>query len=303
MNKCLIAIRAPFLTASALPVVIGVTLAVYETGSLSWFTAILTLISAVCLQVGTNVLNDYYDHKTTDDDINETPTPFSGGSRVIQDGLFSPRSVFILGSVFFIIGIIVGLYLWSITPGNTVLYLGLIGFLSGFLYTATPFKLGYRGIGELLVGLNFGVLEVFGAYFVQTHHFSWSTVFAGVPMSLLIAAVLYINQFPDYDADKAVGKKHWVVRLGKEKARVYYYLMVFASYLVVISSVIINVLNPLVLIVMITLPMAIKASKVLSINYNKIDELLPANALTIQIHMLFGLLLSVACIAGYFINI
>jgi len=303
MKKWIVAIRAPFLTASIVPVILGVTLALYKTGNFNWFTALLTVIGAACLHIGANMSNDYYDHVTTDDDINKTPTPFSGGSRVIQDGLISPRAVLTVAFIFFGIGIAVGLYLWSVTPGNLVLYLGIIGFLSGFLYTATPLKLGYRGWGELMVGLNFGVLEVLGSYYVQTGDFSWSTILAGLPVSFLIAAVLYINQFPDYEVDKKVGKNHWVVRLGKKRARSWYYVMMFATYPVIVFSVIFGVLSPWTLVVLLTLPMSIKASRVLRTHYGKTEELLPANALTIHVHMVFGLLMAAGCLAGTFFGV
>ena len=301
MKKWLTAIRAPFLTASVIPVFVGIALAVYEVGAFNLLTGLLTLLGAVCLHIGTNLSNDYYDHITNDDEINETPTPFSGGSRVIQEKLISPKRMLTAALISFGIGIVIGLYIWSITPGNIVLYFGLIGFLSGFLYTATPFKLGYRGWGELLVGLNFGLLEVIGSYYVQTGHISTSAVLAGIPVSLLITAVLYINQFPDYEADKAVGKNHWVVRLGKEKARIIYYGLLYTSYLIVAIAVVIGVLTPWTLVVFITFPMALKASKVLKAHYSKIEELLPANAMTIQIHLTFGLLMVIGTLAGKFI--
>ncbi|MBD3170773.1 MAG: 1,4-dihydroxy-2-naphthoate octaprenyltransferase [candidate division Zixibacteria bacterium] len=302
MNKWLAAIRLPFLTASVIPVLVGVALAYYETGQFNWITALLTAIAAACLHTGANMSNDYYDHKTTDDDINETPTPFSGGSRVIQNGLLTPGTVISAALAFYGAGIIIGLYLWSATPGNLVLYLGLIGFLSGFLYTATPIKIGYHGWGELTVGLNFGILEVLGAYYVQTGNFAWSPVIAGIPVSFLIAAVLYINQFPDYEADKAVGKNHWVVKLGKKKARLWYNILMFGTYPVVVLGVIFGALSPFALIILATLPLAIKAARILKVHYDKIEELLPANALTIQVHLMFGLLLAVGFVAAKFLD-
>lgn len=298
MKKWIQATRAPFLTASATSVFLGGALAYYETGRFDWFTWLLTFIGCLCLHLGANMSNDYYDHKTTDDDINETPTPFSGGSRVIQEGLVSPKAQLGVAFAFFGIGIVIGLYIWSITPGNTVLYLGLAGFLSGYLYTAGPVRIAYRGWGEVVVGLNFGVLEVLGTYFVQTGHLAWSAFLAGIPMSLLVAAILYINQFPDYEADKAVSKNHWVVRLGRKKARKWYYVLMFASYAAVLISVLFDFISPWGLLAMATLPLAVKAVKVLRANCDKIEELMPANALTIQIHLLFGMLMTVGLIAG-----
>ncbi|MFQ5869297.1 MAG: 1,4-dihydroxy-2-naphthoate octaprenyltransferase [Candidatus Zixiibacteriota bacterium] len=290
--------RLPFLTASVVPVFFGTALGWQRTGEFNPFYFFLTLVGVCLAQMGANMANDYYDHKTTDDDINKNPTPFSGGSRVIQEGKIKAASILKASLLCYALGAIIALYLNSITPGNFVLILALVGFLSGFLYTATPAMLGYRGLGEPLLGLNFGTLTVIGAYFVQTHTFSWEVFWISWPISFLIVAVLYINQFPDYEPDKAVDKRHWVVRLGRKKATYGYYALIFGSYLWVIVTVIIGILTPFALIVLVTLPKALKASRILRTSYDKILELIPANAATIQVHLLIGLLLSLACVVG-----
>ena len=141
IKKWLVALRAPFFTASLVPVLVGGTLAYNQTGEFHFWKFILTLLGVVCFNAGTNLANDYYDHKTTDDDINPSPTPFTGGSRVIQKGLILPKNMLFASFLFFGIGSVIGLYLNAITPGNLVLLLGIIGILSGFLYTAAPVKI------------------------------------------------------------------------------------------------------------------------------------------------------------------
>lgn len=297
-KKWMVSIRAPFLTASLIPVLFGCVLAWQQTGRFDFVLGLITILGVAFAQIGTNLTNDYFDHKTTDDDINETPTPFSGGSRMIQNGLQSPREVLIGGLFFFGLGALCGLYLWLATKGIyekpfTIPIIALIGFLSGFLYTATPVKIGYRGWGELFIGLNFGTLAVLGSYYVQTGQLGWLPVVASIPIAFLIAAVVYINQYPDYEADRKVSKRHWVVILGKKNAIYGYLFLVFGSYLATIIAIIVDYMPLYSLVVLLTLPLAVQATKTLLKHYEKIEELLPANAATIKIHLSYGLLMAV----------
>lgn len=298
VKKWIKGIRAPFFTASAIPVLVGTALAWNMTGKFSLYKFILVLVGVPLFNAGTNLANDYYDHKTGNDDINTSLTPFSGGSRVIQDGVIPAKHMLIGSFLFFGLGSVIGLYLNAITPGNLVLYLGIFGLLSGFLYTATPVLIGYRGVGELVVGLNLGTLTIIGSYFVQAHTVSWPVFWMSLPIGFLVAAILYINQFPDYEADKAVDKKHLVVRLGKRRAVYGYYLLIAATYLVIAGSVLFRMVTPFALVSFLTLPLAIGAVRILKSNYDKIAELIPAQAKTVQTHLFTGLLLTLGLIVG-----
>ncbi len=298
VKKWIKGIRAPFFTASAIPVLVGTALAWNMTGKFSLYKFILVLVGVPLFNAGTNLANDYYDHKTGNDDINTSLTPFSGGSRVIQNGLIPAKHMLIGSFLFFGLGSVMGLYLNAITPGNLVLYLGIFGLLSGFLYTATPVLIGYRGVGELVVGLNLGTLTIIGSYFVQAHSVSWPVFWMSLPIGFLVAAILYINQFPDYEADKAVDKKHLVVRLGKRRAVYGYYLLIAATYLVIAGSVLFRMVTPFALVSFLTLPLAVSAVRTLKSNYDKIAELIPAQAKTIQTHLFTGLLLTLGLIVG-----
>lgn len=298
IKKWIVAIRAPFFTASAIPVLVGTALAWNMTGKFDLLKFILVLIGVPLFNAGTNLANDYYDHKTGNDEVNTNLTPFSGGSRVIQNGIVPPKHMLIGSFVFFGLGSIIGLYLNAVTPGNLVLYLGIFGLLSGFFYTATPVLIGYQGIGEFVVGLNLGTLAIIGAYYVQAHSLNWSVFWISLPIGFLVSAILYINQFPDYDADKAVNKRHLVVRLGKKKAVYGYYFLISATYLVIAGSVIFRMVTPFALVSFLTLPLAVGAIKILKSNYDKIAELIPAQAKTVQTHLFTGLLLSLGLVIG-----
>jgi 1,4-dihydroxy-2-naphthoate octaprenyltransferase len=137
-----------------------------------------------------------------------------------------------------------------------------------------------------------------GAYYVQTGYFSWSSFITSFPIGFLITAILYINQYPDYEADKAVSKNHLVVTMGRKKAMAGYYFLIFGNYLGIVVAVILSYLTPYALIALLTLPIAIKTVRLFRREYEKVKELIPAQAGTIQIHLLTGLLMSAGCVAG-----
>ncbi|MCX6826325.1 MAG: 1,4-dihydroxy-2-naphthoate octaprenyltransferase [candidate division Zixibacteria bacterium] len=298
VKKWILAVRAPFFSACAMPVIFGATLAYYETGNFHWWYFGITLLGLIAAHAGANLANDYFDHKTKDDEINPNFTPFSGGSRMIQNGILSARAILRGAFISYVLALVAGIYLTAVTPGYWVLILAVAGFMGGFFYTAGKFAFAYHGLGELTILVNFGILPVMGSYYVQTGAFSWSAFWTSFPIGFLITAILYINQFPDYDADKAVRKNHLVVALGKEKARAGYYFLIYGSYAAIMLLVLFGYLTPYSLAALLSLPIAVKTTRIFAANYNKIKELIPAQAGTIQVHTLVGLLMSIGCVVG-----
>ena len=288
----IIKLRAPFFTADLAPVCLGAAIAWARTGTFDLWYFLLTLIGAICLNAGTNMTNDYFDHTWGSDEINtEFANPFTGGGRLIQMGLVKPGVFLWQGIGFFFVGSLIGLLL-AFTRGPLVLWLGLVGVISGFFYTAPPFRFAGTGLGELLIGLCFGPLMALGSAYVQTQTFSWEPVIASLPVGILIALVVWINQFQDMKADAAVGKNHWVVRLGRKWAAAAYGLLLAATYLSLAAGVLSGVVTPFALLGLLTAPIAIKAYRVARVHYDHPKELVPANAGTIQIHLLTGLLIA-----------
>jgi 1,4-dihydroxy-2-naphthoate octaprenyltransferase len=292
------AVRAPFFTAVLVPVLLASVMAWVEGAPLQLGYFFLTLIAAVFMHAGTNVINDYADHLSRCDEINKDfQRPFTGGSRSIQKGLLSPRQTLIGALCFFAASTILGLLLVYLR-GLPILYLGLIGTFCGIFYTLPPFNIVARGFGELIVGLCFGVLMMLGAYYVQAQTFSLAVVVASLPSTLLIAGVLYINEFPDWAADEASGKRHLVVRMGRQRAVYGYYAILAATYLSIVIGVSTQILTPWALLGLLTIPMAIKAIKVAHANFADPAKLVPANAATVGIHLMTGLLMTV----GYMVK-
>jgi 1,4-dihydroxy-2-naphthoate octaprenyltransferase len=284
--------RAPFFTADIVPVVLGTTVAWALTGAFNLWYFLLTLIGAICLNAGTNMTNDYFDHTWGSDEVNtEFANPFTGGSRLIQMGLVKPKTFLWQGIGFFVTGSLVGILLFFVR-GPWVLWLGLVGVFSGYFYTAPPFRLVSAGLGEPLIGLSFGPLMVLGSYYTQTQTVAWEPVIASLPVGLLIALVVWINQFQDMQADASVGKNHWVVRLGRRRSTFVYGASLALVYLSLLAGVLFAGVTPFALLGLLTLPTAVKAYRVARVHYDHPRELTPANAATIQIHLLTGLLMA-----------
>ncbi len=290
----LMEVRAPFFTATVVPIVLGSVIAFNMTQQFHWGHFLLALIGGIFLHAGANVINDYFDHITSNDEINEEYVrPFTGGSRLIQQGLLTPREVLIEAVVCLFLGSLIGLYL-VYKSGWVILVVGIIGVLSAIFYVFPRINLVGRGIGEALVGINFGILMTFGAFYVQAGKFSWVPIVASLPVALLITAVLYINEFQDAKADQAVGKNHLVVRLGKQQAVTGYILIMLLTYLIVVIAVVTDTLPPASLIALLTVPLALKSIKVAQQNYDNSLKLVPANAGTIMNHLFTGLLLIIS---------
>lgn len=301
MNKVkiyLMELRAPFFTATIVPILLGTAIAFNLTNSINWGFFILTLIGGIFLQAGANVINDYFDHKSQNDELNkEFISPFTGGSRMIQEKLMTPKEVLIEAIVCLVLGSAIGIYL-TIKIGWVILAIGVFGVFSAVFYVDPKVKLVGRGVGEIFIGLNFGIAMTFGAYFVQTSQFSWIPIIASIPVAILIAALLYINEFQDAKADEAVGKNHLVIRLGKKRAANGYVFLMLATYLAVVIGVVTDSLPPITLSALLTIPIAFKAIKIAQENYDDSARLAPANASTIMNHLLTGILL----IGSFFID-
>lgn len=282
----------PFIALTIVVSLLGAAI-VSQTAHLDLRLWILSAISLVLIHFGTSSLNDYFDFRSGTDNINQTPTPLSGGSRVIQEGMLSPRALLAGGSLFIAIGSSIGIYL-AMLKGWLILALGIIGVFLAVGYVHPKVNLSKRGFGEMAVAVAFGPIMLSGVYYVQTQAIDLNVILIGCLMGLLAGCTLWINEIPDYEADKTTGKTNWVVRLGKKKASYVYVAWLFLIYLFTFILIANNILPKSSLIVLVTFIFAIKASRTALRNYNEVEKLLPANALTIALTLTYGILLSAA---------
>jgi 1,4-dihydroxy-2-naphthoate octaprenyltransferase len=288
------ALRIPFFTGTVFPVAYGMVFAYYRDGMFHLGRFLLAVAGTALINAGLNLANDYFDHRSGNDDF--TPlTPVSGGSKVIQEGLLSPRSMLAGSLICLALAAGIGLYLNFVLPGNAILLVGVVGMVLAFFYSAPPLKIGYRGgIGELACAIGCGPVLVVGGYYVQTGVLSWAAVLASVPMGLLVGLILLINEFPDREADERARKRTLVVLLGKRRAAWIVLGSLLAMYAVGLVLVVVRVFPPYALAALLTAPIAYFIARKAILDHGDLKRMLPANFAMIGLHIVWSVVVTAA---------
>jgi 1,4-dihydroxy-2-naphthoate octaprenyltransferase len=219
----LMAARPRTLPAAVAPVLVGTALAGYA-GVFHALRFVAALLGAILIQVGTNLSNDYSDARRGADAEDRL-----GPVRVTAGGLVPPRQVLIATYATFALAVLAGVYL-VVVAGWQLLLVGAASILAGVAYTGGPKPYGYEGLGELFVFLFFGIVAVAGSYFVQVRHLEWEAFALAVPVGLLAAAILVVNNVRDIDSDRRAGKRTLAVRLGRDRTRTLFAVVVYLAY-------------------------------------------------------------------------
>ncbi len=243
------AARPRTLPAAVAPVLVGTALAGFD-HVFHPLRFLAALLGAVFIQVGTNLSNDYSDARRGADTEDRL-----GPVRVTAGGLVPPRQVLVATYVSFGLAVLAGIYL-IVVAGWQLLLVGAASILAGVAYTGGPKPYGYEGLGEVFVFLFFGIVAVAGSFFVQVRHLSWEAFALAVPVGLLAAAILVVNNFRDIDTDGRAGKRTLAVRLGRERTRVVFAAIVYGAYLLAPLTWLFGPLKPWLLLPWLTLPAA-----------------------------------------------
>ncbi len=289
--------RAPFFTATIIPTVFGAAFAWHETSLFDAPLFLLTLLGVLCLHAGTNIVNDYFDYRSGTDRINKNRSPFNGGSPFVVEGILTPQQIYKAAMTLFAAGAVIGVLI-ALSTSLLVIPLGVVGIGFGYSYTAPKVHLAARGVGEIAVGLGFGPLVVAGTYLVMTGELTWLPFVAGLPIGLLIGLVLFINEFPDAEADSEVGKSHWVVRVGLKKAATWYAGLMALTFVVIVVLWASGIFPALALIGLLPALIAVRAVSTTLRDHGQFDKLIGAQAKTVQIHALVGTLLTIGLVAS-----
>jgi 1,4-dihydroxy-2-naphthoate octaprenyltransferase len=286
--------RAPFLTATVIPVLLGVAAAALD-GSWGLGLAALTLVGAAFIHLALNVANDVFDTMSGADPANTRPTQFSGGSRVIHYGLVSLRGAAAISAGFYLSGIAIGLYLAWLRGFWPLFWLGVAGVVISVVYTAPPIRLVHRGLGEIAVALGFGPIMLLGSYYVQAQRFSLEALWLSLPVAILIALVLYVNEIPDREGDATAGKRTLPVRWSKAAVIGAYVAATATAYALVLVGAALGILPWPTVLALGTIPLAMRVTRGLRDSYDDPYALMPTMATNIKLHLYTGLLL----FAGY----
>ena len=267
---------------TAISVSVGSALAAID-GTFSWIFYLLALIAGVFMHAATNLINDYYDVKSGVD--------FKGVSTGIYrphpllEGKLAPRQVLIEACVLYVVATIIGLYL-AADRGWPLIGIGLIGVFASITYTAPPFKYKYIALGELSVFLMWGPLMVMGSYFIQRQAFSINALLISIPFGILVALVLLANNIRDISHDRSKGIRTLPIIIGERNGLRLYSTLVILAYAGMIGMSIAGPLYMWSLIVVLSLPLALKLIRQMM---QKIPD--DADAQTAKLDTAFGLLL------------
>jgi len=242
--------RPKTLAASIAPVLVGGAMA-YGDGAMSWLTFVVTLLSAIFIQIGTNFANDYYDY------INGSDTEGRVGPiRGMHTGEVTLSQMKVAFVIAFALAILLGVFL-VLKGGLPILVIGIVSVICGYLYTAGPFPLAYVGLGDIFVLIFFGPVATAGTYFLQRGEINPNVIIAGLATGLLAVAILTVNNYRDYESDKAVRKNTLVVRIGRSFGIYEYAFCLLVASSIPIYLCFVNSHRLGCLLSLITLPMAI----------------------------------------------
>ncbi len=277
-------------TASVTPVLIGSVLAGVD-GSFSIGRFLLALIGSLFLQIGTNMINDYYDHQSGVDTLES-----KSGSQVIQRGLLSPGEMYWGGIATFGIGSVCGLLLVALC-GWPILVLGIVSVLAGYFYTANPLPLAYKALGEATVFVFMGPVIVVGAYYVQREVFTLTPFLISLPVGCLVASILHANNIRDLNFDAEHGKQTLATMIGRQAANWELAGLVYGAYVITVVLIVMGYAPWTVALTLLTLPPGIAAVRT-AFEKDGVEELNDAVMGTVKAHLGYGVLLMVGLLVS-----
>jgi 1,4-dihydroxy-2-naphthoate octaprenyltransferase len=278
--------RIPTLAATLSPLLVGTAIARYD-GTFKVLPFALALVAGLCLQIGANYFNEYFDHRYGLDTAESL-----GAATVIFRQEMTANQVLAGGVAVFAVATLCGALLIALV-GPAIVLFGLAGLAIAYFYSARPFTFARRGLGDPLVFLAMGVLMVWGAYFVQIPRWSWPVFAASIPIGLLVDAILNMNNLRDLPDDAAVGKRTLPVRLGMAGGKRFHGVLVLGSYLAVTVFAFAGLLPLASLAVWLTIPLAIAHLRTILPATDRL-HLRAGMPQIARLHLLFGVVLAAA---------
>ena len=296
LSSWLRAVRIRFLLASVIAVFLGLAINWWQNETINLEFAGLTLAGVVALHASVDLLNDYWDYKRNIDTETKR-TKFSGGTGVLPEGLLKPSDVYRAGVIMLIVGALIGAY-FVYERGITIAIILGFAIVSIYFYST---RIVDSGLGEVFVAIK-GAMIVLGTYFVQTSHITTEPILGGIVSGVLSSTVLFVNSFPDHDADKSHGRKTLVILLGKQRAASSAWIFPAISHGFIIASVALHIFPPISLITLGTIPIAVKSCQALRQKFDRVEEFVPIMKNFVSYSRVTGALLVISFVADYFIK-
>jgi 1,4-dihydroxy-2-naphthoate polyprenyltransferase len=284
------AIRIRFLLASVIAVSNGLAIVYWKTGTIDPFQAALTYVGVVFLHASVDLLNDYWDHKRGID--NETTrTRFSGGTGVLPENLLTPKSVYAAGMIFLILGALIGAYFVSMR-GVAIALILCFAIVAIYFYSTSIVN---ASLGELFVAIK-STMIVLGTFYVQSPSIEPSALFVGAMVGIMSATVLFINSFPDFEADRSKGRRTLVILIGRNLATAVFPLFIIAIFAMIISGIFLGLTTIYSLITCASVPFAAQSILLLRKDHEKTVKLVRAMASAVMFSRIAGILLALSFI-------
>ncbi len=285
----IIATRPWSFPASSMPALLTISYIFFLknaiTTDINWVYGVLAMIGAVLFQASGNLIGDYFDYKFK---VDRKDT--FGSSRMLVDGVFKPKSIFTYGISFLVIGILLGLFLF-INTGTDLLWIGAIGVLGTYFY----YKMKFIALGDLLIFIIYGPLIGLGTAYVMTNQLHWDVLLLNIPVAFLVVNILHANNTRDIRDDGKANIKTQAMILGIKGAKIQYILLALGAYVAVTLMVALGMLHPLSLLVVVTLPIALKNIKLMQqAQIDKPEVIKDLDAASAQLVMAFTLLFSLS---------
>jgi 1,4-dihydroxy-2-naphthoate octaprenyltransferase len=283
------AFRYHFVPPSIFPATLGATIAWAVDQIFNPFVFFLVLFAVVINHLSLNMTDDYYDYKHSVDQLQPgEKNPYTGGSGTLSSKQIKPQHMKTAFTICYTITIIIGLYL-TYTIGWPILLFGLIGILCSIFYTMPPIKISHHGLGELTQLINFGTIIGLGSYYAQTQTITPQAFLVSLPLGIMLFSMITINEIPDYQEDKQAGKLTLIARYGKKTGVKIYIASWIITYTLIIIPAILQLITPIALISLTSIPLVYRSIKRLKQHYNNPIELAPANLDMIKAHSITSL--------------
>ncbi|HJU13058.1 MAG TPA: prenyltransferase [Candidatus Nitrosotalea sp.] len=296
LSAWLRAVRIRFLLASVIATFLGLSISWWKSSTIDIGFALLTVFGVVALHASVDLLNDYWDFKRKID-LETKRTKFSGGTGVLPEGLLSPSQVYRAGMILLIAGAIIGAF-FIYERGITIAIILGFAIISIYFYST---RIVDSGLGEVFVAIK-GAMIVLGTYFVQTSQLGTEPVLGGIVAGVLSSTVLFVNSFPDYEADKSHGRRTLVILLGRRRAALTAWVFPAVSNAIVVGSSILHIFPFVSLTALVTLPIAIKSCIALRKNFESEEGMIPIMKNFVSYSRLTGIILVASFVADHIIR-
>ncbi len=286
--------RVPFLILTPACVALGIGAADWTTGELQGIQVVLCLLGALAAHVSVNALNEYVDFRT-ELDFHTARTPFSGGSGTLPRSPELAGQALAMGLLSLVVTALIGLYFVWIR-GLALLPLGILGLIVVVIYT--PWLARVPFLCLIAPGLGFGPLMVMGTGFALTGEYSWTALVGSLVPFFLVSDLLLLNQFPDAEPDRHVGRRHYPIAIGRRASSAVYSAFLLLNYLSIITGVVLNLLPAASLLGLGTLILAVPTARNAYVHADDLEELVPSLGMNVIINIATPLLVALGLFLG-----